>query len=121
MPHLKPSDVLILVLQFPHEYGDQRPVWFVAPAHPTKKLVMPNSLPHVWFIANYLAANGLVVSFTSSPKNLAAHGRQNPTPKNWLTNFGRVVVGTIKKHHKTSIRIERNIGIITILLLCCVL
>jgi hypothetical protein len=30
----------------------------VSPAYPTKKLVMPNILLSVWFVANYLAANG---------------------------------------------------------------
>jgi hypothetical protein len=39
------------------------PVWFVARTHPTKKLVMPNIFPHVWFITNYLAAFGLLVVF----------------------------------------------------------
>jgi hypothetical protein len=41
-------------------------VWFMALADPTKKLVMPITLTHVWFIANILAAYGLVgVAFTN--------------------------------------------------------
>jgi hypothetical protein len=55
---------------------------------------MPNILLSVWFVANYLAANGpLDISFTILAKILAIHGQPNPTPKNWLANFGKAACG----------------------------
>jgi hypothetical protein len=45
-------------------------VWLVSTAYPTKKLVMPNILLPVWFVANYLALNELLdISFPDSSQN----------------------------------------------------
>jgi hypothetical protein len=42
----------------------------MAPADLTKRLVMPIIYTYVWFVANFLAANGLVgVPFTDCSQN----------------------------------------------------
>jgi hypothetical protein len=57
-------------MQGKKDRGSIGPVWFVSPVYPTKILVMPNILLLVWFVDNYLAANGqLDISFTNSCQN----------------------------------------------------
>jgi hypothetical protein len=55
---------------------------------------MSNILLPIWFVANYLAVNGPLESLSLIlAKILATYGQPNPTPKNWLANFGKAACG----------------------------
>jgi hypothetical protein len=48
------------------------------------------SLPNIWLPMDHLLFPSLIQA------KMAAHGWNNPALKNWLTNFGRAVVGAIQ-------------------------
>jgi hypothetical protein len=45
-------------------------------------------LPIIWLPIDHLISSSLILA-----KILAIHGRPNPAPKNWLTNFGKAAYG----------------------------
>lgn len=62
-----------------------------------KKLVMPNILLPLWFVANYVSAYWPLIEPSVIPARiLTAHGRQNPEPKSWLANISSAAAGTIQ-------------------------